>query len=150
MDYELINREAFKVIGTRRITPYGGGTWEIIKSDGSGKAMAELFGHGCDLGLCFGYGADGSNDYMCAVEWEKEDISGFESFTYPPAKWLVLEAEGKISDQVLSKAWQKINNDILPQSNYRKSDLPTIEKYILWDDAADNCKVKIKIPVESK
>ena len=150
MDYRLIEREPFKVIGRRRTTPYGGGTWAIVKSDGSAETMKELSGHLCDLGLCFGFGEDGSNDYMCGVEWEKEDIPEFESYTYPTATWLIFEANGTISEQVLNNAWQRINHEFLPQSKYKKSGLPTIEKYILWDDAADICKVEIWIPVAIK
>jgi AraC family transcriptional regulator len=143
MDYKIMKRESFKVIGRRRTTPYGAGTWAIVKSDGSADAMMELSGHLCDLGLCFGFGADDSNDYMCGIEWEKEDIPGFESYIYPEAEWLMFESEGKISDQVLNSTWQRINHEFLPQSRYKKSGLPTIEKYIEWDDAADSCKVEI-------
>ncbi len=31
MDYKKVERESFKVIGRRRTTPYGGGTWAIVK-----------------------------------------------------------------------------------------------------------------------
>jgi AraC family transcriptional regulator len=147
MDYQKVERETFKVIGVRRITPYGGGTWAIVKSDGSGKAMEDLSGHFCDLGLCFGFLEDGSNDYMCGIEWEKEDVPGFESYVYPAATWLLFEAEGNLSENVLYNTWQRINNEFLPQSKYKKSSLPTIEKYVKWDETADICKVEIQIPV---
>ncbi len=147
MDYQKVEREPFKVIGVRRITPNGGGTWAIVKSDGSGKFMEELSGHFCDLGLCFGFGADGSNDYMCGIEWEKEDVPGLESYVYPAATWLLFEAEGNLSENVLYNTWQRINNEFLPQSKYKKSSLPTIEKYVKWDETADICKVEIQIPV---
>lgn len=150
MDYKIINRKSFKVIGRRRTTPYGAGTWAIIKNDGSAEAMKQLSGHMCDLGLCFGFGEDGSNDYMCGIEWDKEDIPEFESYIYPDATWLIFEADGKISEQVLNSVWQRINHEFLPQSKYRKSGLPTIEKYILWDDVADISKVEIWIPVAIK
>ena len=150
MNYKIINKESFKVIGRRRTTPYGGGTWVIVKSDGSAETMEELSGHLCDLGLCFGFGEDGSNDYMCGIEWDKEDIEEFDSYTYPYATWLIFEANGKISEQVLNNVWQRVNHEFLPQSKYKKSGLPTIEKYILWDDAADICKVEIWIPVALK
>lgn len=150
MEYKIINRESFKVIGIRRTTPYGGGTWAIVKSDGSYETMKNLSGHMCDLGLCFGFGEDGSNDYMCGIEWDKEDIPGFDSYTYPAATWLVFEANGKISENILNNVWQRINNEFLPQSKYKKSGLPTIEKYVLWSDAADTCKVEIWIPAVIK
>ena len=150
MNYKIINKESFKVIGRRRTTPYGGGTWVIVKSDGSAETMKGLSGHLCDLGLCFGFGEDGSNDYMCGIEWDKEDIEEFDSYTYPYATWLIFEANGKISEQVLNNVWQRVNHEFLPQSKYKKSGLPTIEKYILWDDAADICNVEIWIPVALK
>ena len=70
MEYTLEHRGPFKVAGIRRTTPYGGGTWAVVKADGSNERMRALSGRFFDLGLCFGFGADGSNDYMCALEWE--------------------------------------------------------------------------------
>ena len=87
------------------------------------------------------------NSYMCGIEWEKEDVPGFESYVYPAATWLLFEAEGTLSENVLYNTWQRINNEFLPQSKYKKSSLPTIEKYVKWDETADICKVEIQIPV---
>ena len=112
--------------------------------------MEKLCGHFYDLGLCFGFLKDGSNDYMCAVEWNGEDAEGFDSYVYPPATWLIFEAAGTISSQVLFQTWHRINHEFLPQSKYREYGLPTIEKFTLWDEAADRCKVEILIPVEMK
>lgn len=150
MDYKLIQKGPFNVIGKRRTTPYGGGTWEIVKNDGSGETLRELSGKFYDLGLCFGFAEDGSNDYMCGIEWDQADSAGFESFSYPAATWLIFEAEGALSDHVLGSAWQRINHEFLPQSKYRKSGLPTIEKFVLWDEAGDRCRVEILIPVSEK
>ena len=147
MNYTTIEREPFKVIGIRRTTPQGGGTWAIVKSDGSNESIKELTGHFYDLGLCFGFGEDGSDDYMCAVEWEKQNVDGLDVFEYPAATWLKFEAKGTITGQTLGNVWQVINNEFLPQSKYKKSELPTIEKYIIWDDSADTCHVEIWIPV---
>jgi AraC family transcriptional regulator len=150
MDYRKVEREQFKVIGRRMTTPYGGGTWAIVKSDGSAETMKELSGHLCDLGLCFGFGEDGSNDYMCGIEWDKEDIPEFDSYVYPTATWLVFEASGTILEDTLGNTWHRINREFLPQSIYKKSGFPTIEKYVKWDDAADICIVEIWIPVTIK
>jgi AraC family transcriptional regulator len=148
MDYKIEKRGSFRVLGVRRTTPYGGGTWAVVKSDGSNEALKKLSGHLCDLGLCFGFGPDGSNDYLCGVEWDGEEtVPGFDTYTYTPAVWLMFEARGKISDQVLNATWQRINNEFLPQSKYKKSGQPTIEKYVTWDDASDVCNVEIWVPV---
>jgi len=50
----------------------------------------------------------------------------------------------------LGNVWQRINNEFLPQSKYKKCGLPTIEKYVSWDEAADQCDVEIWIPVAVK
>jgi len=61
MDYTIIERDTLNVVGIRRTTPYGGGTWAIVKSDGSNHKANKLFGKFYDLGLCFGIGSEGSN-----------------------------------------------------------------------------------------
>lgn len=150
MDYTIIEKDPFKVVGIRRTTPYGGGTWAIVKNDGSNERIHEISGRFYELGLCFGFGPDGSNDYMCAVEWDGDDIDGLGSFTYPQATWLKFEARGTVSGQTLGSVWQRINQEFLPQSKYKKRGLPTIEKYVAWDEAADTCSVEIWIPVDTK
>lgn len=149
MDYTITEMDGFKVLGIRRIVPYGGGTWAIVKTDGSNERIKALSGKFFDLGLCFGFQSDGSDDYMCAVEWNGEDIDGFDSFTYPPATWLIFEARGRISDNVLGAVWNRINREFLPNSKYRKC-TATIEKYVLWNEQEDVCAVEIRIPVELK
>ena len=149
MDYTIVNKNSFKVIGIRRITPYGGGTWAIVKTDGSNERIKAISGKFFDLGLCFGFYPNGSDDYMCAIEWNSDDIDGFDSFTYPAATWLIFEAAGKISDNVLGETWNRINKEFLPNSKYKKC-AATIEKYVLWNEAEDICTVEIHIPVALK
>ncbi len=146
MDYKIVNRESFQVIGIRRVTPYGGGTWAVVKTDGSNERIHELSGRFFDLGLCFGFRDDGSNDYMCAVKWDGEEVPGYDSYTYAPHTWLEFEAKGKISEGVLGDVWRRINTEFLPQSKYCKC-APTIERYVMWDDEKDSCHVDILIPV---
>ena len=147
MDYTIAEKASFKVLGVRRITPYGGGTWAIVKGDGSNEKIKAISGKFFDLGLCFGFQPDGSDDYMCAVEWDGGDVEGFDTFTFPPALWLIFEAKGKISDNVLGSVWHRINTEFLPNSKYKKC-MATIEKYISWNDVEDDCCVEIWIPVE--
>lgn len=152
MRYTLEKREGFRVIGVRRTTPYGGGTWAIVKTDGSSERMHALTGSFFDLGLCFGFGEDGSDDYMCAVEWEG-DAGGFDVYEYPASDWLRFEAKGKISEGVLGDVWRRINEEFFPQSRYLKCGrrkLPTIEKYVHWDERTDFCHVEILIPVDER
>lgn len=149
MNYKRIDKEPFKVLGIRCTTPTGGGTWEIVKTDGSAEKMKQICGHACNLGLCFGFNEDGSNDYMCGIEYNGSDVQGFDSFTYSKTTWLVFEAQGTISSGVLGSTWRRIYGEFLPQSGYKQNELPTIENYVLWDEKEDSCKVEIMIPIES-
>lgn len=152
MNYSVEMRGPFQVVGVRRMAPYGGGTWAIVKSDGSGERIRACCGHSFDLGLCFGFQPDGSNDYMCAVEWP-EELPGFDVYRYPASAWLRFEARGKISEDVLTDVWGRINGEFFPQSKYVKCGyrhLPTIEKYVLWDEEKDACLVEIWIPVDEQ
>lgn len=147
MDYHVSKRKGFQVMGVRRVTPYGGGTWAVVKRDGSAARLAGLCGHPCDLGLCFGFNAEGHNDYLCGVLWPDEPLPGWDAYQFPDAQWLTFTAEGSISSGVLAQAWKRIYGEFLPQSGYLPLDLPTIEHYCLWDEAADTCHVEIQMPV---
>lgn len=150
MEYAILEKGPFRVLGVRRTTPYGGGTWAVVKADGTGARVRKLSGRFFDLGLCFGFGPDGSNDYMCAVEWAGEAQPGFEVYDYPAATWLRFEAKGKISAGTLGEVWRRVNGEFLPHSRYEKSGLATLERYVRWDEAADLCEVEILIPVREK
>jgi AraC family transcriptional regulator len=148
MDYRVIEKKAFRVLGIRRTTPNGGGTWGIVKTDGSAERLKEISGHMCDLGLCFGFDSKGNNDYMCGIEYGGEDIPGFDNYQYPEVTWLIFNAKGKISSGILGQTWKRIYGEFMPQSEYHQQDLPTIEKYIEWNEAYDICNVEIMIPVK--
>ena len=148
MDYKTLDKESFNVLGIRRTTPHGGGTWAIVKSDGSAQKMQAISGHPCNLGLCFGFDKDGSNDYMCGIEYKGENIEGFDQYQYPAINWLVFTAKGTISGDILGQTWKRIYGEFLPQSEYNQLDLPTIEQYHEWNEMSDICHVDIFIPVQ--
>lgn len=149
MEHTMVEKGAFKVLGTRMVTPNGGGTWGVVKSDGSNERIKKLTGKYFDLGLCFGFDESGANDYMCAIEWDQEETGGFQIYEYPPATWLIFKTQGKISEDVLGNLWFEINRDFLPQSQYGKCGLPTIERYIIWDEKKDECSMEVWIPVKA-
>lgn len=146
INYTIIEKEAFDVIGIRKTTPYGGGTWAIVKSDGSNERINELSGKFFDLGLCFGFSEDGSNDYMCAIKFDGYTGNEFDTYHYPATTWLKFEVRGKISEDVLGQLWHKINTEFLPSSKFHKGPLPTIEKYVTWNADEDDCIVEVWIP----
>ena len=49
----------------------------------------------------------------------------------------------------MGETWKRIYGEFMPQSSYQQLDLPTIEQYVVWDEAADDCHVDIFIPIEN-
>jgi AraC family transcriptional regulator len=149
MEFRNIEKDAFNVAGIRRTTTQGGGTWAIVKADGSLKKMEQAAGKEfVSLGLCFGFDDEGNNDYMCGYQCRGEIPPEFENYACPKSHWLVFEARGTISANVLGNTWKRIYSEFLPHSQYQQIDLPTIERYLEWDINTDNCRVEIMIPVE--
>lgn len=148
MEYRVVDKEPFKVLGRRLSTPNAGGTWGAVKSDGSIEGIQGINPSGTLLGLCFGFDGEGNNDYMVGVESENRNAPGFDEFIYPQTKWLIFEASGAISANALRETWKRIYGEFLPQSEFSQSSLPTIEAYHQWDLGTDTCKVEIWIPVQ--
>ena len=148
MDYKVVEKEAFKVIGRRRITSAGsGGTWKVARADGTIDQIIKMETGKPFLGLCFGFGEDRSDDNMVGIEYIGDDIEGLESYTYPKLKWLIFTDEGKIDEKPLHKMWNRIYSDFLPQSEYKQADFPTIETYTEWNRDMNYCKLEVWIPV---
>lgn len=145
MNYKLMEKDGFRVVGRRRVTPQGGGTWPLAREDGTVARLEALQTGKPFLGLCFGFGGDGSNDYMVGMELDG-DLAGLESYTYPKHSWLIYELSGKVSENVLGNAWWYVNEELLPNLGFMKGGLPTIESYLEWNNEEDRCKVEIHIP----
>lgn len=148
-DYMFVEKEAFHMVGRRRVTPDGGGAWGVAREDGTIEKMEALETGNPFCGLCFGFEADGSNDNMVAVEYEGE-IEGLEEFTYPAHRWLVYVLSGKLSEDLLGNAWWYINNKLLDELNIKKDNLPTMEVFLVWDNENDRGSVEICIPYTEK
>ncbi|MCL2107250.1 MAG: 1-acyl-sn-glycerol-3-phosphate acyltransferase [Oscillospiraceae bacterium] len=147
---EIIEKEAFQVIGRRRATPRAGGAWDIARTDGSLARIEGLASGEPLLGLCFGFGESGANDYMVGAEAAQDapGTEGLERFAYPAGPWLVVTAEGKLSENTLAEAWKAVHKKILRKSARVQAPLPTMERYLAWEEQNDYCKVEIWIPVK--
>lgn len=88
MNVQSVLRDAFPVASIRRTTPYGGGTWGIIKGDGS------------------------------------------------------------IQNNALGNHWKQIYHEYFPTSKEKQKELPTMERYLDWNEKTDHAFVTIEIPIE--
>ncbi len=149
LNYKIVQRGAFDVIGKRRKTPRDGGTWSVVISDGSVEKLNAL-GRRFDLGVCFGYDEAGNNDYMCALEYDGAGLPEFESYTVPGSTWLVVEAIGMITENIVNETYQRIYNEFMPYSDYMQTDLPMLEKFNEWNETKNYCDVELWLPVKKE
>jgi AraC family transcriptional regulator len=147
LTYRIVQRGPFTVAGRRGTANQVPDLWTVVINDGTMRRLEEM-GRRFDLGVCFGINKDGDNDYMVAFECDSEIFPDFERYEFPPSSWLVVEASGKISENVYMDTWRRIYNEFLPHTEYLQTGLPAIEKYIEWNVAANYCEVEIWLPVK--
>ena len=147
MKYHVVAKETFSVAGVRAVTEQPGGVWDIIKKDGRIQQMQrDAQGQPVTLGLCFGFDGTGRNDNMVGFV-VAEEVPGYAFYAFPPSDWVVLKAEGKISDGVLYKTWQYIHGELIDRQVICQREVPTIEDYQVWNEESDYCRVEIGVAV---
>lgn len=147
MGYRTVFKEAFNVVGIRKLTEQPGGVWAIVKNNGSIAKMEEIAGRGkVTLGLCFGFDEKGYNDNMVGFEVAHK-IEGYDFYAYPASKWIEVTAEGKISEGILWKTWQYIYEELIDKKIIKQRNVPTIEDYVVWDEVHDCCKIIISVAI---
>lgn len=146
LTYRIVQRGPFTVAGKRTTSSQAHDLWTVFQNDGTAERLEKL-GHRFDLGICFLYDKDGDTDYMIALEYDGDELPDFERFTFPPSAWLVVEANGKISEKVHDDTWRRVYNEFMPHSDYMQADLPAIEKYVEWNVAANYGELEIWLPI---
>ncbi len=80
-------------------------------------------------GAVYNFDCDGNFDYMCGVQIEGSPalLEGFQSLQVPKQKYAVFKHSGHVADirSTIAAIWSKW----FPQSGYKTSDAPTLERY---------------------
>ncbi|WNS46490.1 AraC family transcriptional regulator [Paenibacillus sp. MMS20-IR301] len=159
MDYKIVNKEAFTVIGKsmevttregenfRRIPQF----WDECNADGTSDHLIEL-GPGNDwLGICMCMDMQAEMlTYWIGVEGTPEtDPQGYETAVIPAATWAVFKSEGALPDSIQG-VWQRIYQEWFPGTGYEHSGGPEFELYPPGDVSAEDYSCEIWIPVRKK
>ena len=147
LTYRIVQRGPFTVAGKRTTSSQAGDLWSVFQNDGTAERL-EALGRRFDLGICFGFDKDGDTDYMIALEYDGTDLADFERYVFPPSDWLVVEACGMLSENILFDTWRRIYNEFIPHSAYMQTDLPAIDKYIECNEDTNYCQVEIWLPIK--
>ena len=119
------------------------GTHDRI-NDAAGRPHGSLL-HGAH----YGFGEDGSRNYMYCLEKPEGDIP--EEFTLlevSGSNWAVFEETGSMPDQIaIQNIWKRVYSEWFPTSGYEQSPGPCLEKYIWLDSEHIKYRCEVWIPI---
>ena len=161
MDYKIIQKPAFDVIGrARKFTNVNGENlikipqfWEEFTQTDDFKVLLNLNQGKCgpitggqNLGVCVPGETIEVFTYAIAVEKPEEaNTVGFDIIHIPAATWGLFETT--LDD--ISKCWRQIFEEWLPSTGYEYAAKPDLEVYLPGDMSPDS-KCQIWIPVDKK
>ncbi|MEX1377974.1 MAG: AraC family transcriptional regulator [Eubacteriales bacterium] len=157
MNYKIIEKDAFQVLGRSIITddidqknlteiPL---FWQKINADGtSEKIMEHSAADTCAMfGICFDAKEDRSFKYAAAVPYDGGETGGFEVMDIPSAKWAVFECIGPMPNSI-QIVWKRIFSEWLPATEYELVNQPQIEYYYPGDPSGENYRSEVWIPIK--
>jgi AraC family transcriptional regulator len=158
MDYRIIQRESFQVIGKSfKVSTKEGAELKIIpefwrkcNDDGICKQICSIDSKQYMLGICMDFERDKEEfTYMIAIE----DVHNFkddkfETRIIPSATWAVFTSIGPMP-HAIQRLWKEIFQEWLPATNFSHADVPELEVYFPGDPAAEDYKCEVWIPIIS-
>jgi AraC family transcriptional regulator len=153
MKYQLIQREAFTVLGrsikTSSEDNMKHGTistfWQEAPTQGLESKLCKLNDDRPFLGVCYGMENDGHFRYMIGVETKKTDAT-LEQLVIPASTWAVFESIGPMPDAI-QRVWRSIYEDFFPSSGYRHAGTPDFESYPESGSDRQDYRCEVWIPV---
>ena len=160
MDYKMIEKEAFKVVGKSISTSTIGGEnnrkiaafWQETNQNGFSGQLAQNCGSLGLLGICMDYDKEQENlTYMIGAEKNIDQLpNGWEEREIPAATWAVFAVNGAMPD-AMPKVWDRIYSEWFPSTGYEHTGGPEMEVYTSDEDpSSEDYYSEIWIPVKKK
>ncbi len=158
MEYKLVEKERFKVVGksiqtstiggenNRRIAAY----WQEANQNGFAKELAQHGGPLGLMGICLEFDKQQENlTYLIAAEKMNENVpSDWEEREIPAATWAVFPVHGAMPD-AMPKVWGRIFSEWFPATGYEHAEGPEMEVYVSdGDPSSEEYYSEIWIPVK--
>ncbi|WP_430788899.1 AraC family transcriptional regulator [Virgibacillus flavescens] len=160
MDYKLVEKEAFSVVGKEiRTTIVDGANhrkipafWEESNSNGFVEELAKDCGSMGVIGACMDFDAEQEDlTYVICAEKNRGDIpSQWVEKVIPAATWSVFESVGPMPDAI-QKTWERVFSEWFPSTGYEHADGPELEIYATSGDvSADDYRCEVWVPIIKK
>ncbi|MFA1820183.1 effector binding domain-containing protein [Virgibacillus oceani] len=158
MDYKIVEKDAFSVVGKSIRTTTNGGEnhqkiaefWVESNQNGFVKKLAEHAGTLGLLGICSDFDSTQENvTYLIGAENNIVNLpTDWEEHQIPGAAWAVFPVHGAMPD-AMPKVWKRIFTEWFPATGYEHAAGPEMEVYPSDDDpSAEDYYSEIWIPIK--
>ena len=162
MDYKLVDKEAFRIVGYKLPTSMENGNcyaqipqfWNETASSGGIARLGPLIDgepHGMlGVSVCCEPMTETSRfDYYIAAPTSQPVPEGMEAFTVPAATWAVFTCVGPMPGAI-QEMQKRLATEWLPTSGYEFGNAPDIEAYFDEDGTKPDVRSEIWVPVVKK
>ena len=160
MDYKIVEKDAFVVVGKSIRTSTIGGEnnrkiaafWSESNQNGFTGKLAKTCGSLGLIGICMDFDKHQENlSYMIGAEKNIEQIpSDWQEQNIPAATWAVFPVHGAMPD-AMPKIWDRIFSEWFPSTGYEHAGGPEMEVYPSnADPASMDYYSEIWIPIKHK
>lgn len=158
MNYKIVTKEAFKVVG-RRTHFTGGieesfekvpGIWAEAKKSGLITELCKVMNLEIPgiMGICTS-ARDMEFDYYIAAASKAAAPEGMEALQIEAGTWAVFECIGAMPESI-QNLQKRIITEWLPNAGYEYANSPDIEVYFEGDQSSDDYRCEVWLPVVKK
>jgi AraC family transcriptional regulator len=159
MDYRIIQKEAFKVIGKLiKVSTKDEGhhmiiseLWNKCNSDGTCEKISAIDKRQSLLGISMEFeDVKEQFSYMVAIEDVNNSTeAGFDMREIPAANWAVFTSVGPMPHAIVNVI-KRIYQEWFPSTGFEQANAPVIEVYPPGDPSAQDYKCEVWVPVVKK
>jgi AraC family transcriptional regulator len=159
MDYRIIEKEAFKVIGKALTMSTKDGEnlkeipkfWDEVNRDGTNERLCSLSDKNEVYGICMDMEHEKEQfTYMIAVEDTKNSKgSEFTTREIPAATWAVFTSIGAMPTAI-QKVWERIFTEWFPSTGYEHAEGPELEVYPEGNPSSEDYRCEVWVPIIKK
>lgn len=159
MNYRIVERNAFQIIGVKKNIEC---SEEFNQSIGINRFWAQLGQEGTIdsllrfmngeinglIGVTVNYDKEKNQiEYWVGVESSDVSPEGFLQYELPASKWAVFEVVGPVI-KVVPETWKKIYSEWFPSNNFEHSGASSLEVYKSPDPSSESAITEIWVPVK--